>query len=74
MVLRTVRWEAGPRERCPKALKTKLAQGEPSSLSSLRSDSSLSRLSENLGTRMVAETAPEPNTVFHMITNLSWMI
>jgi hypothetical protein len=39
-VLGTVRWEAGPRERRPKALKTKLAQGGPSSLSLLRSDGS----------------------------------
>jgi hypothetical protein len=30
MVLGTVRWEAIPRERQPKELKTKLAQGEPS--------------------------------------------
>jgi hypothetical protein len=27
MVLRKVRWEAGPHERWPKALKTELAQG-----------------------------------------------
>jgi hypothetical protein len=30
MVLGTVRWEAIPRERQPKELKTKQAQGEPS--------------------------------------------
>jgi hypothetical protein len=35
---RTVGQEAGPCERHPKALKTKLAQGGPSGLSSLRSD------------------------------------
>jgi hypothetical protein len=34
----TVRWEAGPGEMQPKVLKTKLAQGEPSSLRPLRSD------------------------------------
>jgi hypothetical protein len=33
MVLRTVRREAGPCERQPKVLKTKLAQGGPSGLS-----------------------------------------
>jgi hypothetical protein len=40
MVLGTVRWEAGPRERQPRALKTKLIQGEPLVLSTLRSDGS----------------------------------
>jgi hypothetical protein len=40
MVLGTVRCEAGPHDRQPKALKTKLAQGEPSGLSPLRSDDS----------------------------------
>ncbi len=40
MVLGTVRLEAGPRERWPKALKTKLAQGGPSGSSPLRSDGS----------------------------------
>jgi hypothetical protein len=29
MVLGTGRWEAGPQERPPKALKTKLTQGRP---------------------------------------------
>ncbi len=40
MVLRTVRQEAGPRKRRPKVLKTKLAQGGPSGLSLLVSDTS----------------------------------
>ncbi len=40
MVLGTVRREAGPHERQPKALRTKLAQGAPSGLSPLRSDGS----------------------------------
>ncbi len=40
MVLGTVRWEAGPRERQPRALKTKLTQGEPLVLSTLRSNGS----------------------------------
>ncbi len=40
MVLRTVRCEAGPHERWPKALKIKLAQGEPSGWSPLRSHGS----------------------------------
>ncbi len=38
MVLGTVRWQAGPRERRPKALKTKPAQEGPSGSSPLRSD------------------------------------
>ncbi len=38
MFLGTVRWEAGSRERQPKTLKTKLAQGGPSGSSPLRSD------------------------------------
>jgi hypothetical protein len=38
MVFRTVRREAGPHERQPKTLKTKLTQGGPSSSSQLRSD------------------------------------
>jgi hypothetical protein len=40
MVLGTVRWEARPFERQPKALKTKLAQGGASSRSPLNSDGS----------------------------------
>jgi hypothetical protein len=40
MGLRAVRWEAGPHERQPKALKNKLSQGGPSGLSPLRSDGS----------------------------------
>ncbi len=40
MVLGTVRWEAGPRERQPKALRTKLAQRGPSGSSPLKSDGS----------------------------------
>ncbi len=40
MVLWTVRWEDGHCERRPKALKTKLAQGEPSGSTPLRSDGS----------------------------------
>jgi hypothetical protein len=40
MVLRRVRQEAGLHERQPKALKNKLAQEGPSSLSPLRSDDS----------------------------------
>ncbi len=40
MVLGTVRREAEPQERWPKALKTKLAQGGQSDLSPLRSDGS----------------------------------
>ncbi len=40
MVLGTVRWDAGPCEKQPKALKTKLAQGGPSDSSPLRSDGS----------------------------------
>ncbi len=40
MVLGTVRREAGPRERLPKAPKTKLAQVGPSGSSPLRSDGS----------------------------------
>jgi hypothetical protein len=40
MALRTVRQEARPRERQPKMLKTKLAKGEPSGSSPVRSDGS----------------------------------
>jgi hypothetical protein len=40
MDLGTVRWEAIPRKRLPKALKTKLAQGGPPGSSLLRSDDS----------------------------------
>jgi hypothetical protein len=40
MALRTVRQEAGPRERQPKMLKSKLAKGEPSGSSPVRSDGS----------------------------------
>jgi hypothetical protein len=40
MVLGTVRWEAGPSERWPEVLKTKLAQGGPSGSSPLRLDGS----------------------------------
>jgi hypothetical protein len=40
MVLKTVRQEAGPQERWPKALKSKLAQEQPSVLSPHRSDGS----------------------------------
>ncbi len=40
MVLGTVRREAGPSERRPKALKTKIVKGGPSGLSPLRSDGS----------------------------------
>ncbi len=40
LILRTVRREAGPRERFPKALKTKLSQRGPSGSSLLRSDGS----------------------------------
>jgi hypothetical protein len=39
-ILRSVRREAGPRERFPKALKIKLSQGGPSGSSLLRSDGS----------------------------------
>jgi hypothetical protein len=37
MVLGTVRWEAGPYDRQPKAFKNKLVQGGPSGLSPLGS-------------------------------------
>ncbi len=40
MVLGTVRWEAVPCEKWPKALKIKVAQGGPSGSSPLRSDGS----------------------------------
>jgi hypothetical protein len=40
MVLGTIRQEAGPCERQPKALKTKLSRAGPSGLSLLRSDGS----------------------------------
>ncbi len=40
IILWTVRWEAGPRERLPKVLKTKPTQGRPSGSSPLRSDGS----------------------------------
>jgi hypothetical protein len=40
MVPRTVRWETGPLQRQPKALKTKPGHGEPSAFGPLRSDGS----------------------------------
>jgi hypothetical protein len=57
MVLRTVILEAGPRERRPKALKTKLAQKGPSDLSPLRSDGSQGGQAGGWTTLMVAKDA-----------------
>jgi hypothetical protein len=57
LVLRTVRWEAGPRERLPKALKTKLGECQPSGSSSLRSDGSRDGQAGGMTTLVVAKGA-----------------
>jgi hypothetical protein len=59
MVLRTVKWEAGLRERRPKALKTKLAQGGPSGWSPLRSDGCLDDQEGGWTELMVAKGSQE---------------
>jgi hypothetical protein len=61
MVLRTVILEAGPRERQPKALKTKLAQEGPSDLSPLRLDGSQGGQMGGWTTLMVAKEAQKEN-------------
>jgi hypothetical protein len=60
MVLGTVRWGSGPRERWPKAFKTKLAQGAgPSGLSQFRSDGSRDG---QVGGRTLGEAAKKNNS------------
>jgi hypothetical protein len=54
-ILRTVRREAGPHERFPKAFKTKLSQGGPSSSSQLRSDGSCDGQASGCTKLMVAK-------------------
>jgi hypothetical protein len=57
MVLGTIRQEAGPRKRLPKALKTKLAQGGPSGSSPLISDGSHDGQAEGWTLQKVAKDA-----------------
>ncbi len=57
LVHRTVRWEAGPCERLPKALKTNLGECQPSGSGSLRSDGSRDGQAGGMTTLVVAKDA-----------------